>query len=362
MLKAKLTTIVLATIALLAFPGLIPGWTSISTHSGIAKAGTLFIEDFEDGSFADGAPVTWAETQVLPGPASISNGELTLGPPPEAAADLLALELQDFNRKDASARFRARVTEAGGTAVLSVRTNSEQAAPQGYFAGVSHFPEFGGSIGLVGRVDGFTAEEADYKRPMSGEFALQLNHDVTKVDSMIQLDAFGDQFEVRIWKAGDPFPAEPQYVFTDTTYTEPGTIRLASLNRSSQGTGTSSAIFSDIHVADMPIHEIPEPLACTPISSLSGDLDGDGTVAFEDFLILAANFGTDVDEYGNGDVNCDGTVAFDDFLALAENFGQSLPTEGPQVQEAALVPEPSMAMLAFIAFSTLTVLARRREY
>ena len=64
------------------------------------------------------------------------------------------------------------------------------------------------------------------------------------------------------------------------------------------------------------------------MNTLPGDLDGDGTVAFEDFLALAANFGTDVDEYASGDVNCDGTVAFDDFLALAENFGQSLAVAG----------------------------------
>ena len=168
--------------------------------------------------------------------------------------------------------------------------------------------------------------------------------------------------EVRIWKANEQIPLEPQFVFTDTVYSDGGFVRLINSNQGSPSQpDVSAAIFSQIHVADMPIHELPAPLVCSPINTLQGDLDGDGTVGFADFLVLSANFGNDVETYSDGDVTCDGAVGFDDFLALSANFGQSL-AAGAEVQTAALVPEPSMATLGFIAFASLAVISRRREY
>jgi hypothetical protein len=82
---------------------------------------------------------------------------------------------------------------------------------------------------------------------------------------------------------------------------------------------------------------------------LAGDIDANGEVAFEDFLILAAGFGQPGD-YSSGDLDCSGTVDFADFLTLSANFGQS--------SNVAAVPEPnaSVAML----FGVLGLLAWRR--
>lgn len=52
-----------------------------------------------------------------------------------------------------------------------------------------------------------------------------------------------------------------------------------------------------------------------------GDLDLDGRVAFNDFLILAGNFGRHDALWSTGDLNGDKTVGFADFLLLAANFG-----------------------------------------
>lgn len=90
-------------------------------------------------------------------------------------------------------------------------------------------------------------------------------------------------------------------------------------------------------------------VVCEPINELLGDLNGDGTVDFPDFLKLSGNFGLDVDRYEDGDINCDGKVDFPDFLALSGNFGKSLPAAGA----AAAVPEPSMGILALIGFVSL---------
>lgn len=58
------------------------------------------------------------------------------------------------------------------------------------------------------------------------------------------------------------------------------------------------------------------------VFELAGDTDGDGIVAFNDFLTLSSNFGTTVDTgYLAGDFDLDGTVAFSDFLVLSSNYG-----------------------------------------
>ena len=54
-----------------------------------------------------------------------------------------------------------------------------------------------------------------------------------------------------------------------------------------------------------------------------GDADLDGTVTFEDFLILSSNFGQDAATWSQGDFDGDGEVAFADFLVLSANFGDA---------------------------------------
>jgi hypothetical protein len=55
----------------------------------------------------------------------------------------------------------------------------------------------------------------------------------------------------------------------------------------------------------------------------NGDIDGDGQVAFSDFLILSRNFGAADATHAIGDIDCDGEVGFSDFLVLSRNFGES---------------------------------------
>ena len=65
-------------------------------------------------------------------------------------------------------------------------------------------------------------------------------------------------------------------------------------------------------------HELLERLGL-----LQGDLDGSGTVDFEDFLIFSLNFGQALGQYTAGDIDSDGSVSFPDFLILSRNFGQA---------------------------------------
>lgn len=95
-------------------------------------------------------------------------------------------------------------------------------------------------------------------------------------------------------------------------------------------------------------------IPCVPVNALLGDLDGDRTVGFPDFLTLSANFGLDVTRYEDGDIDCDGSVGFPDFLTLSANFGQTLPG-------AAAVPEPSMGILTLIGLVGLFRFRRSRN-
>ncbi len=63
-------------------------------------------------------------------------------------------------------------------------------------------------------------------------------------------------------------------------------------------------------------------LVLDELDTLPGDLDGDGEVAFADFLVLSNNFGKDVDGYSEGDIDLSGSVGFADFLTLSNNFGK----------------------------------------
>lgn len=91
---------------------------------------------------------------------------------------------------------------------------------------------------------------------------------------------------------------------------------------------------------------------CDPESG--GDLDGNGTVEFADFLTLSSNFGTEVASHTDGDIDCDGTVGFSDFLTLSANFGQ-------EVGAASSVPEPTGLALLSIAGLALGMVRRRRN-
>jgi len=92
-----------------------------------------------------------------------------------------------------------------------------------------------------------------------------------------------------------------------------------------------------------------------PDGVLAGDLDGNGEVAFADFLALSANFGSTDVPYSSGDIDCNGEVAFADFLALSANFGK---TAG----RAASVPEPSgLATTGILTALVIGCVRRRRS-
>ena len=93
-------------------------------------------------------------------------------------------------------------------------------------------------------------------------------------------------------------------------------------------------------------------LSLETYNALPGDADGNGTVAFADFLILSTNFGNP-GEWMQGDFDASRDVGFADFLLQSANFGKTASGADSLV---ASVPEPSFTWaLAFV-----TVLWGRR--
>ena len=111
----------------------------------------------------------------------------------------------------------------------------------------------------------------------------------------------------------------------------------------------------------------------TVMSTLGGDANLDGTVNFNDFLILQNNFAVAGTRFDQGNFNYDGQTDFNDFLVLQNNFGQSITGEPVLVtrsqiaaitafanSDASLVPEPgSLSVIAVVA-SALGGRRRRR--
>lgn len=100
------------------------------------------------------------------------------------------------------------------------------------------------------------------------------------------------------------------------------------------------------------------------VETLKGTYQGDatlnGVVAFDDFVALAANFGTD-GGWSKGNFDTNETVDFGDFLKLSTNFGRG-PTAAAAGEpvSAASVPEPS-ALLGLCIGGLLAFGMRRRR-
>ena len=95
---------------------------------------------------------------------------------------------------------------------------------------------------------------------------------------------------------------------------------------------------------------------------MPGDLDFDGQVTFDDFKILAANFGRIPASYVEGNIDLQGEVAFADFNTLAANFGQVASTSLTRAQgepSVQAIPEPNSLSL-MTTVSLLAFVFRRR--
>jgi hypothetical protein len=122
--------------------------------------------------------------------------------------------------------------------------------------------------------------------------------------------------------------------------------------------------------------DIPGPLVLAPvysatdlrlIATLPGDATTNGSVNFDDLVLLAQNYNTSVAAGANwwqsGDFNVDGSVNFDDLVLLAQNYNSAVAGGATFDQDLARafasVPEP--AGLCAIGVALCGLIARRRQ-
>ena len=202
--------------------------------------------------------------------------------------------------------------------VIGSRSSGSGPSEIGIFTSLDDFTEPFATIEQFGSSFANTTIDISDLGIVTGEFRMRFMN--VGGDTTADRDRIGDMDEQSTWRITDFRSEEGQ--FSDT--------RL---------TGALVAI---------------EPMQCMPVNALLGDLDGNGTVEFLDFLELADNFGQE-GTYEEGDINCNGTVEFLDFLELAENFGKTL-----EDVAAAAVPEPS-ALSLMLSTLFLGCLVRRKR-
>ena len=215
--------------------------------SSVASASTIFIDTFDDGDYADNAPTTWTLRSNTPGALSAASGDLVISPNANSEA-FVAADAVQYILGDTSVRTQGRITENGGSLIVTAR-NQVEADTQHYFAGAGYYESLGGSLFFAGRNGPGT--NSTFFGPN-----MRLPFDVRTVDAVIQLDVIGDRISAWAWQAGEEMPDEPMMSAVDSTYSDPGFVRLA-LGNTNEGTGNSSAVFRYVHVADAPI--VPEP-------------------------------------------------------------------------------------------------------
>jgi len=91
------------------------------------------------------------------------------------------------------------------------------------------------------------------------------------------------------------------------------------------------------------------------MGGLPGDANADGSVGFDDLLILAQHYGLSKGAtVQDGDFNTDGSVGFDDLLILAQHYGDH--SAAP-----AVVPAPEPGATGALCAGAIGLLRRRRR-
>ena len=212
---ASMTTVKVTACCLLAFSIVV--MTSAVAGIGVSpgKAGTLFVDDFEDGSHVDGSPVTWHTVEQQPGIVEVRNGNLLLARNARSVPDFeVAVDADEIVRRDMSLRMEAKPMNSNSIAGVVMRAQAPDDT-SGYFAGVGHSRQLGGSFAIAGV--GLANNKQGRFFPSNRGPIFRLPYDVRNEFTNLQIDAFGDDIKIWVWKSGTPMPNNPTFVEVSVT-------------------------------------------------------------------------------------------------------------------------------------------------
>ena len=260
----------------------------------VATGGIVFLDNFEDGSITDGAPVTWSPVPGATGSFEVIDGDYVLTRP--SNSEEMYTVVSQYTFADTSARTQARLI-------------GSNAWWFGLFARVNLTPQTA-YIALL-------KNNGNLEIWLFGPSSAMLASAYVAIDPRVQdvrlrFDVIGNKLSAWAWREGDSMPTDPQ-VTTVHSGLRSGFFGLAGDlgNRLSD----SQAIFRYV--------EAYEPIPPSP------DLNGDGVVDCADLCVI-------VDHWLTSEPSCDlapppfgdGIVDVQDLIALAEHlFEEIFPPE-----------------------------------
>jgi hypothetical protein len=227
----------------------------------VATGGIVFLDDFEDGSATDGAPVTWTPWPGATGSFEVIDGNFVMTRPSNNE-EMYCYVDKYMTLADTSIRTQARLI--GSTAWwlgLLARGNT---APTMYALllfnnGRLEIWRFGPTPGSSWILAG-----AD------------VGIDPREQDVLLRFDVIGNELSAWAWREGDPMPAEPQVTAVHSEFAT-GVVGIAADLGSRFS--NNDAIFRYV--------EVYEPSPPTP------DFNGDGFVDIKDLLRLIESWNQD---------------------------------------------------------------------
>ena len=254
----------------------------------IARGGIVFLDDFEDGSATDGAPVTWTPVPSATGSFEVIDGDYVLTRP-SPIEEMYCYVNQYTTLADTSIRTQARLIPGGWWLGLFTRGN----LGEGLYISLLKNNE---------RLEIWRFGASYYVGSMLA--SADVGIDPRAQDVLLRFDVIGNELSAWAWREGDPMPAEPQVRAVHSEFATGGVGVAADLG---SPLSNNKAIFRYV--------EVYEPSPSTP------DFNGDGIVDGADMCMMIEYWGTDEPSYDIAPPHFgDGIVDIQDLIVLAEDL------------------------------------------
>jgi hypothetical protein len=261
-----------------------------------------WLDNFNDGSVADGSPVTWVPSPAFAAQFAVANGDMVVNVPVGASPAISSPRVSVNFKSGAS--VRARMIASNGPGRFTVAFADQATGIKGYVASFS-------TVG-TGTIELFRGDAPGIIFFLGGGPIPWPSSPLEEF--LIQLDVFDGVVSARVWRPGEAFPA-PQISAADATYAS----GVASIAIQDFG-GTS---FSDATAVVRFAQASSTPLTHSGV----GDTTADGVVNVDDLLHIINTWGpcsgacpptcsADIAPAGG-----DCMVNIDDLLAVINNWG-----------------------------------------